>query len=206
MLLVPLCLGLALAADPLVRVAFGEQWLAAIPVVRVLALFVLVRSIGYNVGDVYKATGQPGVLVKLGLFHLALLAPALWLGAQWGGLLGIASGHLVAALISTAVYVTVAMRRLKITPSLFLRQLRPSFLGGAVMSLIVLPLLYLTEPWTPLLRLALIGAVGAAAYLVTLWTVERPALLQAAQTLGLSRLRFPASATAAASAGGAEEG
>ena len=51
----PICIGLFIAADPIIRVAFGEQWVEAIPVLRALSLYALVISIGYHVGDIYKA-------------------------------------------------------------------------------------------------------------------------------------------------------
>ncbi|MBK7454035.1 MAG: oligosaccharide flippase family protein [Anaerolineales bacterium] len=45
LLVTPLCLGMFIAADPLIRVAFGEQWVDAIPILRVLSLYVWVVSI-----------------------------------------------------------------------------------------------------------------------------------------------------------------
>ncbi|MGB8982656.1 MAG: lipopolysaccharide biosynthesis protein, partial [Anaerolineales bacterium] len=44
---VPICLGLLIAADPIVRAVFGDQWLEAVPVLRVLAVYAWVYSLGY---------------------------------------------------------------------------------------------------------------------------------------------------------------
>ena len=76
LVVVPLCLGLLITADPAVGVLFGDQWTEAVPVLRVLALFTLVASIGVNVGDVYKAIGRPDILAKLGPLDLVVLTPA----------------------------------------------------------------------------------------------------------------------------------
>jgi hypothetical protein len=46
----------------------------AIPVMRLIAVSSLIYSIGTNVGDVYKAVGRPGILWKLGIFNIAVLA------------------------------------------------------------------------------------------------------------------------------------
>ena len=60
---VPISLGLLIAADPIVRVVFGDQWLDAIPVLCVLAIYAWVYSLGYHVGGFYKAIGRPDILL-----------------------------------------------------------------------------------------------------------------------------------------------
>lgn len=184
MLSVPLALGLILAADPLVRVAFGEQWLAAIPVMRLLALFALVRSVGSNVGDIYKAVGRPDILVKLGLLNLVVLMPALWFGSRYG-LVGVALGHVLAGLFRTVARLFVATRFVKVTWVEILRELKPSVLGGIALTALALPTLYLTAGMAPLARLLLVGLAGATGYLAVLWLLERESMLQAGRLVGL---------------------
>jgi PST family polysaccharide transporter len=175
-------MGLVVAADPLVRVAFGEQWLDAIPVVRLIALFILTRSIGYHVGDVYKAVGRPGLLVKLDLFHLVLLAPALWYGTQFG-LVGVGWAHVLVSLISAVVYLAVAMQFLSISLLDILRELKPSLVSGSIMVAACLGCLVMTADMLPLLRLLVQVGVGAASYAGSLWLLERDSLLQMLQSI-----------------------
>ena len=138
MISVPLCLGLFVVADPLVRVAFGEQWLEAIPIVRILALFVLVRSIGSNVGDIYKATGRPNVLAKLGLVNVVPLMLALWYGSFYG-LIGIALAHLVNGFFRTFMRLWMASRLIQVSWFDILRQLQPAFISGMALLLFAVP-------------------------------------------------------------------
>ncbi len=184
---VPLSVGLMMVADPLVRVTFGEQWLSAIPIVRILALFVLVRSIGFNAGDIYKAVGRPDILVKLEVLNMVVLVPALWIGSYFG-LVGVAFGHLIASLVRMVADLVVATRFVKVSLLDILRQLKPSFLGGLVLILLVLPALYLTAAASPLLRLVVVTIVGAMGYLGTLWVLERESLLRVARMIGLPGL------------------
>ncbi len=184
---VPLSLGLMLVADPLVRVAFGEQWLTAIPVVRILALFVLARSIGFNAGDVYKAIGRPDILVKLELLNMAVLVPALWLGSYFG-LVGVAVGHLVASLVRMVADLVVAARFIEVTLKDILLQLKPSFSGGLALILLTWPSLYLTANALPLIRLVIAIIAGAAGYLGVLWLLERESLLRIGRIIGLPGL------------------
>src|SRR5215217_2616142 len=81
---VPICLGLLIAADPIVRVVFGDQWLDAIPVLRVLAVYAWVYSLGYHVGGFYKAIGRPDILLRLSILTLVIIIPALLIGARFG--------------------------------------------------------------------------------------------------------------------------
>ena len=194
---VPLSLGLMLVADPLVRVAFGEQWLAAIPVVRVLALFVLVRSIGFNAGDVYKAIGRPDILIKLELLNMGVLVPALWFGSYFG-LIGIAIGHLLASLMRMVADLMVATRFVNVSLRDILLQLKPSFSGGLALTLLALPSLYLTTNALPLVRLVVIVIAGAAGYLSVLWLLERESLLRLSRIVGMPGLGQKPSASSLA--------
>jgi PST family polysaccharide transporter len=182
LVLMPICLGLLIAADPIVRVAFGDQWLDAIPVVRVLALFALVNSIGFNVGDVYKAIGRPDILIKIELATLALLVPVLLIGVRYG-ILGVAYGHLVVATTHMIVRLGMAMRFVKISPGDIAAQLRPSVLAGAVLGVFALAAGEWTRDQLPLVQLAAVGFGGALGYLVTLWTIERETLRRASRLL-----------------------
>jgi PST family polysaccharide transporter len=64
LLVTPICLGMVVAADPIIRVAFGAQWLESIPLMQILSMYTLVLSIGYHAGDVYKAIGRPDILIS----------------------------------------------------------------------------------------------------------------------------------------------
>jgi PST family polysaccharide transporter len=180
---VPIALGMLLAADPLVRVAFGEQWLAAIPVLRVLALFVLVMSIGFNAGDIYKAIDRTDILIKMGLLRVTLMLPVLWAGTYFG-LVGVAIGHLIIGLAYNTLNLWVATRVVKVSWSDILLQLKPSFLSGLALILLAGPVVYLTNDILPPVRLVMIILAGAVGYLSILWLLERESLLRVGRLIG----------------------
>ncbi len=177
---VPLCLGIFLTADPFVRVAFGPKWVEAVPVVRILALFVLVSSVGSNVGDVYKAIGRPDILVKLGLVILPPLVAALWYGARFG-LVGIALAHLAMGIVRTALRLWIATGKMEVGWRDMAREIMPAFYAGLALLACGLPAVWLTDSLPPLPRLLLITAAGAAAYLGVVWLLARDSLRQAYQ-------------------------
>ncbi len=174
---VPISLGLLIAADPIVRVLFGEQWLEAIPVLRVLAVYAWVYSLGYHIGDVYKAIGRPDILLMLTVLTFIVIVPSIYIGSYFG-LIGIAWGHLFAVLIRRVVSLTLATRFVKVSIVDIIKELKPSFLGGVVMAPVALAVLYLTTTFTPFIQLTLVVLAGAISYLVVLWWVERENLLR----------------------------
>ncbi len=169
---VPICLGLLIAADPIVRVVFGDQWLDAIPVLRVLAIYAWVYSLGYHVGGFYKAIGRPDILLRLSLLTLAIILPCLLIGARFG-IIGVAVGHLVAVFIRRIISLGVATRFVNVSLMDIFGELRSSLLGAMVMGPIVLAVSYLTSDLNPFLQLIFIVLSGAFSYLLVLWGIEK---------------------------------
>lgn len=174
-IITPICLGLIVTADPMVRVVFSEKWLDVVPILRILSLYALVYSIGFNIGDVYKAIGRPEISIQITMPTMIFRIIALWSGAQLGGLVGIACGHLLAAIVEVTVRLFVATRILDITFKEILTQLT-GLIGGFVLLIFTLPALYLTVDLFPLVRLLLLIILGAIGYLGTMWFLERSLL------------------------------
>lgn len=185
MIIVPICLGLVIAADPIVRVLFGDQWLDVIPLLRVLAIYAWVYSLGYHIGDIYKAIGRPDILLKLTIFTLIILAPAMLIGSRFG-LLGIAWGHLIAVLIRRIVSLRIATRFIDVSFVDIISELKPSLQGGLLMAPVTLTVLILTAAINPVLQLVSVVVSGAISYLCILWWVERENLLRLFRVIGLS--------------------
>lgn len=184
LLVTPICLGMIIAADPLIRIAFGEQWLDAIPILRVLSLYVWVVSIGFHVGDVYKAIGRPDILIKTSIPMFIVRLILLWIGAQYS-LVGVAYGHLVAGILSGILRFFVAAYFLKLTIWEFTKELT-AFVCAVGLAALAIPTLYLTASTTPLLQLIAVIIAGAIGYLGTAWFIERTAILTALQTVGIN--------------------
>lgn len=183
---VPLSLGLLLTAEPAVKVLFGEQWYAAIPVLQVLAVFSLIGSIGVNAGDVYKALGRPDILVKLSAVELTMLVPALIFGARWG-LIGVAWAHAAVAVIDSLVRLVVASRMVGFDFGDVWRQLRPSALAGLWLTAAALGAGALTADLGPLSRLLAMAAAGGTTYAVALWRYDSEAVTRVLGWMGLRK-------------------
>ncbi|MCP5367464.1 MAG: lipopolysaccharide biosynthesis protein [Hyphomicrobiales bacterium] len=76
----PFFAALFFMAEPFVLLMFGEQWMASVPIVRVLCLACMVGFVTALANEVVKATGRAGALLKmemaLTLLRIAVLIPA----------------------------------------------------------------------------------------------------------------------------------
>lgn len=179
----PLALGLAVVAPDLVPVLFGDRWLAAVPVMQVLAVYTLLHSLSFNVGDVYKATGRPGVLNKLAVLRLAVTAPVLWLVAP-EGILAVAWALAAVAVTMTLLQLVVAGRLMKAPLRGVLGEFVPAAVAGGALLLGTGGLgLLLPEDLGAPARLALTVLVGGVLYVGSLLLVSRSSIDQVVRLL-----------------------
>lgn len=183
---VPICFGMLVAADPIINVLFGDQWLEAIPVLQVLAIVGWVYSIGFHVGGVYKAIGRPDILFKLSMLALGITLPALLIGTQYG-LVGVAIGQLISVIIVRVVGLTLATRFVGVSYKDILGEMLPALKGGIILIGLTIPLMLITQDVSPFIRLIMVIAAGASGYLGTLWLVEREYLLRFVKLLGIDK-------------------
>lgn len=186
LIIVPIFLGLVIAARPIILVLFGEEWIEAVPILRVLALYAWVSSIGYHIGGIYKAIGRPDILFKLSLISLAVIFPALLIGSRYG-LIGIALGQLIAMLIRRIISLTLATRLIEVSLWDIFSQLKPALQGGMALTLVTIFLLWLTNGLNVFLQLPIIVLAGALSYFSILYLVERKNLFRLVRILTTSR-------------------
>ncbi|MBU1227644.1 MAG: lipopolysaccharide biosynthesis protein [Actinobacteria bacterium] len=187
LLVVPLALGLLITAEPTVGAIFGDQWSEAVPVLRILAVFTLVASVGYNAGDVYKAIGKSGILAKLGIVDLLVLAPALIVAAPHG-IVAVAWAHAAVSLLDTALRLLVARHFISVSLRDIGRQLLVAYRAGAAMALVAVPVLWGMSGFGNVLALAVTVPAAAATYLGMLARFSPGDLRRILGWVGLGRL------------------
>lgn len=187
---IPLGLGMALVAEPLVLTVFGNKWIDAVPIMRAIAIYALFLSLGYNVGDIYKAQGHTIVLTKLSLLRALILIPTLWWVVEtFGTTVAVAWAQAVVALISGTITLVVATRMIKVPFGMLLAALQPAVVSGAVMALAVIPMLMLLATAPTLVQLIVCVLTGMVAYMASLWWLQRELVVQASTTLRTALVR-----------------
>lgn len=184
--------GMALVASDFVHVAFGAKWLAAVPLVRLLAIAGGSYGIMHNAITVLGATGHARLSGLLSASRALLIVPALVVAGLLDGVEGVAAARmLVTALFIPGICVAIA-RVLPVTlGDMASRAWRP-FLAGLAMAAVVLPV-QAAAPDIPWLRLLLAMAAGTLSYcaaVLLLWhAAGRPAGLEAALIRHVRRRR-----------------
>lgn len=170
LLVLPAGVGIAMVADPLVRVAFGPNWLAAIPIIQILGIGACIGALGGITGTLFSAYGMLRTTFLTTLTG-GLVSAALLLALLPGGTLVTAA--LVGLAVGTceqAATVGIAMRRFHVRPMQLARALWRSVLGVAVMggALVWLGLGLAPAPAAPWHRMLGTAAAGAVIYTLTI--------------------------------------
>jgi lipopolysaccharide exporter len=184
LLVTPIALGIFLVAPDFVALYFGPDWVLAIPLLQWLSLTMLWLTAAWNVGDVLKAIGRPGLLTRLLLIEAAINTPLLIFGAVLDArgvtsspALGATIGSSIGFLFGSVIRLVLAKRLLDLTFREVLDLFVEPLIAGSVMFLDVYSLRWLLADWKPLPLLVVSTLVGAVAYLGVLWLIAKPTLL-----------------------------
>lgn len=181
---VPLGLGLALVAQPLVMVFFSEKWISAIPVIRAISVYVIFTSFAYNAGSAYKADGRPQVITWLEITRLVILFPALWWATtQANSIVAVGWSQAFVAFLASVFDLAMASYLLEVRFNKLLIALRPSLISGFFMALIVIGVLFASRTMPYWIQLSLSLLIGAASYIGVLWLFQRDVIRETGELL-----------------------
>jgi O-antigen/teichoic acid export membrane protein len=170
----PAMVGLAVLAEPVVRVFFGSQWGAAVAPLRWLALVALLEFITFGPPMVATAHGRVRPLLVTNVVRLVLLLAAVAVaGAVFRTIAAVAAGVFVATLLWAFHQQLTLARPLGLPFAPLLKGLAVFAGLSGVMGAVVLALLVQLDQVPAVVQLAACTLAGAAVY------------------LGLGRLLFP---------------
>lgn len=99
-----------LFAEVAVLAVAGRRWLAAVPLMRILAIAMLFRGVVVLAGQLLDARGQPALTLRLNAVRLATLLLLLPPLAAWWGLPGIAHAVLLASAAAALLAIRLSGR------------------------------------------------------------------------------------------------
>jgi PST family polysaccharide transporter len=182
----PLGIGMAIITPDFVRFVFTERWVAAIPVMQILALYATVGTIGFNAGDIYKALGHPVILNKLAIIHLAIAIPTLWYASGFD-ILAVAWAQLITTSFIVLLRLVIVARFLTLRWRRIFAALLPACTGVSIMAASLIPLTSTLTALPIAARLAILILVGAISYVMALMLLHRRMVLN---LFGVLRLSF----------------
>ena len=176
-LVVPLGIGLFITAPTLVQTLLGEKWMPAVPVLQILAINSTLHALSFHAGDLFKALGLGGTMVRRMLISGAILVPAMLAGLFWFGLPGVAVSWCVVAVIEICIDLYILRRELGLRPTDVLRRLRAAVAAGAFMA-VATWILAAAMPGPTWVVFVSQVVVGATAYVALLLGQDRSLLRQ----------------------------
>ncbi|MGH9876885.1 MAG: lipopolysaccharide biosynthesis protein [Nitrososphaerales archaeon] len=168
----PMCIGLILVAQDLVQVALTEKWKEAVPIIQVLCLYAMFRSVDALLPVVLVVKYRTTFLFINTLILLLIMPFAFWCGAVWSGSMGVAAAWVVIYPILRAGIAQVALGEIDVSWGVLWEQLWPPIFATAVMLSTVLMVHTGISSWDSshaAARLVVISLSGAAVYLICLF-------------------------------------
>jgi PST family polysaccharide transporter len=199
----PLAAGLSLVADDAVRVVLGERWLAAVPPLRLLALYAMVRSVATLLSPILVATDHTRLNMRFNLVAAAVMPLLFLLGTRWG-MVGVAVVWIVGYTgIVGIMFLPRVLRIVGMGFGQYARATVPAALATAAMAAVVLAVRQSVDAGSAL-RLGMSVLAGAVTYCAVLWLVHGTRLRHQVRVL-LDALRPQSSGPAPAPAPAAVE-
>ncbi len=110
----PASLGIALIADPLVRLAFGARWIAAIPVVQVFALLGVLRVTTAISGTLLRVYGLQQVQVRITSVAVVVRFVLLIVLVSQIGIVGGALAAAASSVVEEVSFLVTTFRRFRL--------------------------------------------------------------------------------------------
>jgi PST family polysaccharide transporter len=179
LLTIPMGLGLALISRPFVLVFFTAKWAEAIPVMAAISLYTLLRSLDFNAGVVYKATGRPGLFSRLSLIQMVVTIPLLWWTVvTYNTILAVAWCQVGLAALFGAIKLVLAGRLVNAPLYELLQGFWPGLAAGGLMSAAILLVGWLLPNMASVVELVVKVVVGASVYALAVWLIQRDDVMQ----------------------------
>ncbi len=189
----PVFIGFAVTAEPLVLTVLGAKWAPTIPFVALLGLAMPFKTMLALFGPAANAIGRPDVPTKNSLAGALVMPAAFIIALQWG-LIGIAYAWIAGFALVLLLAARWTLPVLGVHWREIGRVLAPAIGGTAAMAAIVLATDQLLSLDSPAARLAVLAGIGALTYGAFLLLFARKPLFEIVQ-LVLARQDKAATAT-----------
>jgi O-antigen/teichoic acid export membrane protein len=171
---VPLMAAVAALAPLIVPVLFGAKWDQAIPLLQILAVVGIARSLTSPAGDLILAKGRPDVNFKLNAFLLAAMSVAIYLAVTNYDVVAVAWASTAVNTLDFFVCLAILLRLVHMRASRYFGALAMSCLNSAAAALVMVVLREVLGPhFGDVVVLLAAGGAGAITYFGLAWLTER---------------------------------
>lgn len=170
--LLPISVGMFILADLLVIVVLGEKWIVMIPLLKIFAVYCILRTICTIASQLLEAVGKPKNAAFLLALELLILIPLLMMGVWIKGIIGVAIAVVIARGCSVILHIFQIQKILSLSFKEYWAILGKKVIAVVGMGVMVLVIRYLVQTNTFVTLFMLIGA-GAFVYVILLFYFEK---------------------------------
>jgi len=174
---IPVATGFFLISEDFVRILYGEKWLDAVIIIKVISICVGLETIG---GTISTSVAMTLSRTKLLFWRSAVRAffriPVFILGLAMFGLNGALAGYAVGSILLLLSNIHIIVSLLGVQLRLILRGIWPATLASAAMGAAVIGVSSALQSWEGSIATAVVAMTlkiisGGAVYLFCQWTV-----------------------------------
>ena len=136
-IMIPMLMGLACIAEPLVKVLLTDKWLGCVPFLQIFAFCYMMTPIQSSVAQAYKAIGDSGTILKLEFIRKGMEIALLLISLPFG-IKAIAFSTLIACIMSVIITFFPNKKILGYKIGEQLADIAPAFILSAIMSAVIL--------------------------------------------------------------------
>lgn len=175
---------LAVLAEPLIRILFGEQWLESVPVLRILCFSAILGYTTALVDQVMRSSGRIRTSFRI-ILGTQLLSVIAVLTAAQHGLVWVAVATASVSMVTFCIYQIVGQHILNIRFIEFARVYGKNMLitGATLMPSLAAMLTWGNAPFALLLNAAALVLVTGLAWVGAIWLLKSPLLGELAAVL-----------------------
>lgn len=189
LVVVPIGFGIAAVSEELVALLYGDQWLAMIPLLKIISIGAGIRATTAISNPIFNATNRVGLSFRLFFIGTAIFVLSMLTGSMWG-LFGVAFALLFSTVVAL-VFFRIALGLVELRTTQMWKMLGIPTLSSVIMFIVVItirePVYQLTSflPW----RLLSLVLVGVLAYIVAVLVMARGYLRELRDVITTMRKR-----------------
>jgi O-antigen/teichoic acid export membrane protein len=173
LIVIPIGFGIAAVAEELVPLLYGQQWLAMIPILKIISVGSGIRAATTVSNSIFNATNRVGLWFRLNLVFNALFVLFIVVGSRWG-LLGVAFAVLSGAAMSVVIFrISLGVIELR-TPDLWKMLGAPLLASMLMAGAVVFCRTGLLDPESAVaFRLGILCLVGSLVYAAGMFVLSQ---------------------------------
>ncbi len=190
LLAVPFTGALMVLAPEIVQVVYGARWLPAVPALRILCVFGLIRALNVAIGSLLQAIGLPNRVEKICAIQLLLMAITIYPMGRGFGIAGVSACVTLANGLGLAMLLRDIRRDAGFPVRIWLVAQRTPFWGTCAAAAIVYAVSQALPGESTVTRVIALGLLGSAVYVGCIFQ-DRSAVSQLRAVVGYACERLP---------------